>query len=78
MSDLQAVVDRVEIEALRGESTDAVVMRDYDRGAALFTPDAVLQMPNVPVELEGREAIRAWGMRCRTWWTSSCRTRIRA
>ena len=63
MSDIQAVVDRVEIEALRGEFTDAVMMRDYDRVAALFTPDGVWRMPNVPVELEGREAIRAWGRR---------------
>jgi len=38
MSDLQAVVDRFEIEALRGEFTDAVMMRDYDRVASLFTP----------------------------------------
>ena len=35
MSDLQAIADRVEIEALRGEFTDAVMMRDYDRFASL-------------------------------------------
>jgi hypothetical protein len=28
---------RVEIEALRGEFTDAVMMSDYDRVASLFT-----------------------------------------
>jgi hypothetical protein len=39
MADLQAIGDRVEIEALRGEFTDAVMMRDYDRLASLFTPD---------------------------------------
>ena len=39
MSDFQAIADRVEIEALHGEFTDAVMMRDYDRGASLFTPD---------------------------------------
>jgi ketosteroid isomerase-like protein len=61
MSDFQAIADRVEIEALRGEFTDAVMMRDYDRVASLFTPDGALRMPNVPAELEGREAIRAWG-----------------
>ncbi len=38
MSDLQAIADRVEIETLRGEFTDAVMMRDYDRVASLFTP----------------------------------------
>jgi ketosteroid isomerase-like protein len=63
MSDFQAVADRVEIEALRGEFTDAVMMRDYDRVASLFTPDGVWRMPNIPVEFEGQEQIRAWGRR---------------
>ena len=39
MSNLQAIADRVEIEALQGEFTDAAMMRDYDRFASLFTPD---------------------------------------
>jgi hypothetical protein len=39
MSDLQAVADRFEIEALRGEFTDASLMRDWDRFASLFTDD---------------------------------------
>ena len=30
MSDLQAIADRVEIEALRGEFTDAAMMRVYE------------------------------------------------
>ena len=60
MSDLQAIADRVEIEALRGEFTDAVMMRDYDRVASLFTPDGALRMPNIPAELIGPEAIRGW------------------
>ena len=63
MSDFQGIADRVEIEALRGEYTDAAMMRDYDRMAWLFTPDGALRMPHVPVDLEGREAIRAWGDR---------------
>jgi ketosteroid isomerase-like protein len=63
MSNLQAIADRVEVDALRGEFTDAAMMRDYDRLAALFTPDGVLRMPDVPVELAGREEIRAWGER---------------
>jgi ketosteroid isomerase-like protein len=61
--DFQAIADRVEIEALRGEFTDSVMMRDYDRAASLFTPDGALRMPNVPVELTGQEQIRAWGER---------------
>jgi len=60
MSDLQSIADRVEIEALRGEFTDAAMMCDYDRLALLFTPDGALRMPNVPVELVGREQILAW------------------
>jgi ketosteroid isomerase-like protein len=63
MDDFQAVADRVEIEALRGEYTDAAMMRDYDRLASLFTPDGALRMPNVPVDLVGREQIRGWGER---------------
>ena len=38
MTDFQAIADRVEIEALRGEFTDAAMMRDRARLAALFTP----------------------------------------
>jgi len=44
MSDFQAIADRVEIEALRGEYTDAAMMRDYDRIASLFTPDGALRI----------------------------------
>lgn len=63
MSDFQAIADRVEIEALRGEFTDGAMMRDYDRVAALFTPDGALRMPNIPAELIGPEQIRAFGRR---------------
>jgi ketosteroid isomerase-like protein len=63
MSDLEVIADRVEIEALRGEFTDAVMMRDYDRVASMFTQDGALRMPNVAAELVGREEIRAWGER---------------
>jgi uncharacterized protein (TIGR02246 family) len=59
MSDLQAIADRVEIEALRGEFTDAGMMRDYDRFASLFTEDAVWRIPAVDVAFAGRDEIRA-------------------
>jgi ketosteroid isomerase-like protein len=59
MSDLQAIADRVEIEALRGEFTDAAMMREYDRFASLFTQDGAWRMPHVGVELIGPEEIRA-------------------
>src|SRR5262249_26398106 len=58
----------VEIEALRGEFTDAAMMRDRARLAALFTPDGALRMLNVPVELVGREQIRAGGERLQAQW----------
>jgi ketosteroid isomerase-like protein len=63
MSDIQAIADRVEIEALRGEFTDAAMMDDYDRIADLFTPDGVVRMPDAHVELVGWEQLRAFGGR---------------
>jgi ketosteroid isomerase-like protein len=68
MSDFQAIADRVEIEALRGEFTDAVMMRDYDRVASLFTHDGALRIPYISAELAGREEIRAWGERAQALW----------
>ncbi len=59
MSDVKAIADRVEIEALRGEFTDARMMHDYDRFASLFTEDGAVRMPHINVELVGREEIRA-------------------
>jgi ketosteroid isomerase-like protein len=59
MSDLQAITDRVEIEALRGEFTDAVMMRDYDRLASLFTQDGAVRIPHISAEALSREEIRA-------------------
>ena len=59
MNNLQAIADRVEIEALRGEYADALMMGDWDRVAALFAHDAAVRMPHVPAELTGREEIRA-------------------
>jgi ketosteroid isomerase-like protein len=47
------------IEALRGEFTDAVMMRDYDRLASLCTHDGAWRMPDIPAELAGREEIRS-------------------
>ena len=67
-TDFQAIADRVEIEALRGEFTDAAMMRDRARLASLFTPDGALRMPNIPAELVGREEIRAGGERLQAQW----------
>lgn len=63
MSDFQAIADRVEIEALRAEFSDAAMMGDRRRLASLFTQDGALRMPNVPAELVGREQIAAGGER---------------
>ena len=68
MSDFQAIADRVEIEALRGEFTDAVMMRDGDRLASLFTHDGVLRMPNIPAEFHSREEIRVGRQRLVALW----------
>ena len=65
MSDLQAIADRVQIEALRGEVTDAAMMRDYDRVASLFTYDGVVRIPHIGVEAISREEIRAGSERLR-------------
>ncbi len=58
MTDLQAIADRVEIEGLRGEFTDAVMMRDFDRFAALFTDDGAWRIPYIHVDLVSRAEIR--------------------
>jgi hypothetical protein len=36
-------------------------MRDYDRLASLFTTHGALRIPDIPVDLVGQPAIRAWG-----------------
>ena len=68
MSDLETIAGRVEIEALRGEFTDAAMMRDRARLASLFTPDGALRMPNIPADLVGREQIRAVGEQLQAQW----------
>jgi ketosteroid isomerase-like protein len=68
MSDLQALADRVEIEALRGEFTDAVMMRDYDRLASLFTEDGAVRMPHINAEASNRDEIRAGIERMQGLW----------
>ncbi|RFU85352.1 nuclear transport factor 2 family protein [Streptomyces triticagri] len=68
MNDFQAVADRVEIEALRAEFSDAVMMRDRPRLASLFTPDGALRMPVIPAEHIGREAIIAGGEQLQSLW----------
>lgn len=68
MTDLQTLSDRIEIEALRGEYTDAAMMKDYDRFAALFTHDAVVRIPAAGVVLGSRDEIRAGVERLQGLW----------
>jgi ketosteroid isomerase-like protein len=68
MSNVQAIADRAKIEALRGEFTDAAMMRDADRLASLFTRDGVLRVPYIAVEFLSREEIRAGRQRLAALW----------
>jgi ketosteroid isomerase-like protein len=68
MSNLQAIADRFEIEALRGEFTDAGMMRDYDRFASVFTQDGVWRIPDANVEFVSRDEIRAGIERLQGLW----------
>jgi ketosteroid isomerase-like protein len=68
MSDLQTIADRVEIEALRAEFTDAALMRNWDRFASLFTPDGAWRMPYINVEFLSRAEIRAGIERMQGLW----------
>jgi ketosteroid isomerase-like protein len=68
MTDLQAIADRLEIEALRGEFTDAGMMRDYDRFASLFSPDGAWRIPHANVDFVSRKEIRTGIERLRALW----------
>ena len=61
MSGLQAIAGRVEIKALRGEFTGAVMMHDHDRLASLFTQDGTVRLPHAYAGAAGREDMRAGG-----------------
>ena len=45
MPNFQTIADRVEVEALRVEFTDAAMRRDGDRLASLFTSDGFCRSP---------------------------------
>lgn len=68
MSDLQAIADRVEIEALRAEFADAVMRHDYDRLASLFTDDGAVRMPHVNAEAVGQDELRSGVERLQDSW----------
>jgi ketosteroid isomerase-like protein len=68
MRDLDTLADRFEIEALRGEFTDALMMRDFDRFTSRFTSNGAWRIPYIDVEFESREAIRAGIERMQGLW----------
>lgn len=68
MNDLQTIADRIEIEALRDEFTDALMMHDYDRFASLFTSDGAWRIPYVNVDFVTRKEIRAGIERMQGLW----------
>jgi ketosteroid isomerase-like protein len=68
MNNLQPIGDRVEIEALCAEFTDAGMMHHYDRFASLFTRDGTWRMPHIDVEFVSRDEIRAGIERLRGLW----------
>jgi SnoaL-like domain len=59
VSDLKRIADRVEIGALGGEFVDAVMTRDYDRLASLFTHDGAMRILHINATALSREEIRA-------------------
>jgi ketosteroid isomerase-like protein len=68
MSDFQSIADRIEIEVLHGEFTDAVMRHDYDRLASLFLEDGAVRMPHINAEARSREEIRAAAERLQSLW----------
>jgi hypothetical protein len=59
----EEVVDRIEIEALRGEFTDAAMMNDHKRLGSLFTLDGAVRIPDAAIEAVGPAQIQAMGER---------------
>ena len=63
MHEIEDIVARCEIEALRGEFTDAAAMNDHERLGSLFTPDGAVRIPEASIDAVGPDQIRAMGER---------------
>jgi hypothetical protein len=61
MEELRTIADRIEIDALRGEFTDAAMMDDHERLASLFTPGGAVRIPDADLEAVGHDQLRAMG-----------------
>ena len=68
MSDLQPISDRLEVEDLRSQFTDASMMRDWDRFASLFTEDGAWRMPHINEDISTRSEIRTRVEQLRGTW----------
>jgi ketosteroid isomerase-like protein len=68
LTSIQVIADRFDIEALRAEFTDALMMHDYDRFASLFTEEGAWRIPYIDVELVSRADIRAGIERMQGLW----------
>lgn len=56
--DVRLIRDRVEIDSLRAECTDATMMNDIDRLTGLFTEDAIVRVPDLKIEWRGLDQLR--------------------
>ena len=63
MHDFAHVADRIEIEALRSEFTDAAMTNDHERLGSLFTADGAVRIPAAAIDAVGPSQIRAMGER---------------
>lgn len=61
MRDIAEITDRLEIEELRVEFTDAAMMNDHERLGSLFTPHGVVRIPGAEIEAVGPSNISALG-----------------
>ena len=76
MSDLRTIADCLEIEALRGEFTNAEMTCDYDRFRSLFTQDGrVADPPTTTSSSSAGRRSAAGSSSCTACGTASCRLR---
>lgn len=68
MNNLDELADRLAIEALRVEYTDAATERDHDRLIALFTDDGIYRIPDGGVEHVGRDQLREGQLQLASVW----------
>jgi hypothetical protein len=68
MTNVETIADRFEIQALRVDFADALMMHDYGRFASLFTIDGAWRVPYMNVEIVGRENVRSSVERMQALW----------